>query len=227
MPEARDRLLRPGNDAEQLFNRLRRSSGSSEIRSDDSPVVSTGTAGPSAVAAARATASARRRRNLNRYSGGENRQVGRRVSRRVLPYWYPRRPLQDITAIVRAFERKRARLREVDQRFESPLPYGQFVHDLSESSSGAPLEHLSLITPKPTPLTRRNPPFLGKVSDILRDVTNQEAGESEFLTPEKKLLDSIDKVEKAVEEEISRLKETPAAKRAVRKAKVRTLMSMR
>lgn len=101
MPEARDRLLRPGNDAEQLFNRLRRSGGSSEIRSDDSPVFSTGTAGPSAVAAARATASARRRRSLYRYQGGENRQAGRRVSRRVLPYWYPRRPLQDITAIVR------------------------------------------------------------------------------------------------------------------------------
>lgn len=115
-----------------------------------------------------------------------------------------------------------------DVRLESPSAYGQFVHDPSVSSSSAPLVHdLSLITPKPAILTKRNPPFLGKVPKILHDITNQEAGESEFLTPEKKLLNSIDKVEKAVEEEISRLKQTPAAKRAERKAKVRTLMSMR
>ncbi|KAF1001649.1 protein POLYCHOME-like isoform X2 [Apium graveolens] len=233
MPEARDRLLRPGNDAEEMFKRRRRSSGSIHIQSDESPVVNTGTAshGTSRVAATPARGSVRRRirRNLYRYSGGENREVGRRVSRRVLPHWYPRKPLQDITAVVRAFERKRARLREMgDERLESPSAYGQFVHDPSVSSSSAPLEHNhSLITPKSPLLTKRNPPFLGKVPKILHDITNQEAGNSEFLTPEKKLLNSIDKVEKAVEEEISRLKQTPAAKKAERKAKVRTLMSMR
>lgn len=120
-------------------------------------------------------------------------------------------------------------MREIgDERLESPLPCGQFVHDSSVPSSSAPLEHsLSLITPKPTLLTRRNPPFLGRVPKILHDITNQEAGETEFLTPENKLLNSIDKVEEAVKEEISRLKRTPAAKKAERKAKVRTLMSMR
>lgn len=231
MPEARDRLVKPGNEAEEMFKRRRRSSGSIQIRSDESPIVDTTTAsqGPSGVAATPARGIGRRRcRNLYRYSGGENRQVGRRVSRRVLPSWYPRKPLQDITTVVRAFERKRARVREMgDERLESPLPYGQFVHDPSVSSSSAPLENHSLITPTPTLLTKRNPPFLGKVPKILHDITNQEAGESEFLTPEKKLLNSIDKVEKAVEEEIIRLKQTPAAKKAERKAKVRTLMSMR
>ncbi|KAK1366231.1 3,9-dihydroxypterocarpan 6A-monooxygenase [Heracleum sosnowskyi] len=220
MPEARDRLVKPGNEAEEMFKRRRRSSGTIEIRSDESLIVNTGTAssGPSGVAA---RGSGRRRRNLYRYSGGENREVGRRVSRRVLPSWCPRKPLQDITTVVRAFERKRARLREMgDERLESPLPYGQFVHDPSVSSSSAPLGHnFSLITPQPTLLTKRNPPFLGKVPKILRDITDQEAGGSEFLTPEKKLLNSIDKVEKAVEEEISRLKQTPAAKKAERKAK--------
>lgn len=103
MPEARDRLVKPGNEAEEMFKRRRRSSGTIEIRSDDPPIVNSGTAlnGPSGVAATPARGSARRRRNLYRYSGGENREVGRRVSRRVLPSWYPRKPLQDITTVVR------------------------------------------------------------------------------------------------------------------------------
>lgn len=107
MPEARDRLLRPGNDAEEMFKRRRRSSGTILIQSDESPLVNTGTAsqGPSGAAATpargRGRSRSRLRRNLYRYSGGENREAGRRVSRRVLPYWYPRKPLQDITTVVR------------------------------------------------------------------------------------------------------------------------------
>lgn len=101
MPEARDRLLRPGNDAEEMFKRRRRSSGSIQIQSDESPLVNTGIASV-VVTPARGSGRRRRlRRNLYRYSGGENREVGRRVSRRVLPSWYPRKPLQDITTVVR------------------------------------------------------------------------------------------------------------------------------
>ncbi|KAF5185613.1 hypothetical protein FRX31_024799, partial [Thalictrum thalictroides] len=67
----------------------------------------------------------------------------------------------------------------------------------------APLEHnISLATPKP--------------------------GEgSYFVTPQKKLIHSIDVVEKAFKEEMKKMKNTPAAKRAEREKKVRVVMAMR
>ncbi|XP_020110783.1 protein POLYCHOME-like [Ananas comosus] len=71
---------------------------------------------PGAVAAAAAAAAARKRR-LRRDSATDNKEnvapwgpVGRhpsRTRRSPLPEWYPRTPLRDITAIVRAIERQR------------------------------------------------------------------------------------------------------------------------
>ncbi|CAK9157227.1 unnamed protein product [Ilex paraguariensis] len=171
---------------------------------------------------------------------------GRGRSGSVLPSWYPRTPLRDITAIVRehfsatlvvwfffigrvAIERTRARLREMEgQQIESPIPQDQAVLYPSVTISGAPLEHdFSMISPNPTIGIRHCTPSVGRVPKILLDVTNQNAGESDFLTPQKKLLNSIDTVEKVVMEELRKLKRTPTAKKAEREKRVRTLMSMR
>ncbi|XP_057505525.1 LOW QUALITY PROTEIN: protein POLYCHOME [Actinidia eriantha] len=148
----------------------------------------------------------------------------------VLPSWYPRTPLHDITAV--AIERRRARLRETEgQQTESPVPQDQNVLSPSVPISGAQLEHdFPTITPdhiigkKPFQLSVGN----GKVPKMLLDITNQNAGESsDCLTPQKKLLNSIDTVEKVVMEELKKLKRTPSAKKVEREKRVRTLMSMR
>lgn len=47
------------------------------------------------------------------------------------------------------------------------------------------------------------------------------------MTPEKKLLNSIDMVEKIMMDQIQKLKSTPLAKREEREKRVKTLMSMR
>ena len=94
--------------------------------------------------------------------------------------------------------------------------------------SSAQLEHgFSIISPIPTLGIKSLPLSVGKVPKILLDITNQNSGESDCLTPQKKLLNSIDKVEKEVMEELKKLKRTPTAKRAEREKRVRTLMSMR
>ena len=59
------------------------------------------------------------------------------------------------------------------------------------------------------------------------NVSNQSSNDSKFLTPQKKLLNSIDKVEKEVMKELRKLKRTTSAKKAEREKKVRTLMWLR
>ncbi|KAG6399514.1 hypothetical protein SASPL_140995 [Salvia splendens] len=72
------------------------------------------------------------------------------------------------------------------------------------------------------------PRSIGKVPKILLDITHQEGGDAAAcLTPQKKLLNSIDVVERVVMEELQKMKRTPSAKRAERERRVRTLMSMR
>lgn len=188
----------------------------------------------------------RRGRNLYRSPalGRENtpttattaRAMGRgrgRPTGSLLPSWYPRAPLQDITAVTRAIERRRARLGEGEGlAIESPITNRddeRVLNNSNVSSSEAQPEHI-FSTPaastarlkKPCP-----PPSVRTVSKILLNVTNQVADESEFVTPQKKLLDSIDIVEKAVMEELQKLKQTPSAKKEERQRRVRTLMSMR
>ncbi|XVE75678.1 hypothetical protein DITRI_Ditri12bG0112100 [Diplodiscus trichospermus] len=149
-----------------------------------------------------------------------------RASGSVVPSWYPRTPLQDITAVVRAIERSRVRLGGGEgQMIESPTSLSErFLN--SNVSSGAPLEH-NFSTPASTARLKPCPPSVRSVSKILLNVTNQNADESEFLTPQKKLLNSIDTIEKAVMAELQKMKTTPSAKKAERQKKVRTLMSMR
>ncbi|KAM7500216.1 hypothetical protein LguiA_024630 [Lonicera macranthoides] len=165
----------------------------------------------------------------NTPAGSGRRGRGRaRGSNSVLPSWYPRTPLQDITAVVRAIERRRARLRDSEGHQESPTLRDRDHDPSSVPSPGAQLEHkLSITTPNPTVGIRACPPSVGKVPKILLDITNQNEGESGLLTPQKKLLNSIDTVEKVVMEELRNLKRTPTAKKAEREKRVCTLMSMR
>ena len=59
------------------------------------------------------------------------------------------------------------------------------------------------------------------------NVSNQSSNDSKFLTPQKKLLNSIDKVEKEVMKELQKLKRTISAKKAEREKKIITLMWLR
>ncbi|KAB2608152.1 protein POLYCHOME-like [Pyrus ussuriensis x Pyrus communis] len=163
----------------------------------------------------------------NTPSGSSHRRGGR-ASNSVLPYWYPRSPLQDITAVVRAIERRRARLVESDgENTEGQVPQDQNALGQSLPVSGAQFDHGVPMTPYSAVRTKRClHPSVGKVQQILRDASNQPS-EEEFLTPQKKLMNSIDMVEKVVRKELERLKRTPSAKKAERDQKVRTLMSMR
>ncbi|XP_022842253.1 protein POLYCHOME [Olea europaea var. sylvestris] len=146
----------------------------------------------------------------------------------VLPYWYPRTPLRDITSVVRAIER-RSRLREGEGlQTGSPILQDQQVHYPFLSTPGAPLEHITcMISPKPTIGTSRCSASIGKVPKLLLDITNKKDEDSGCSTPQKMLLNSIDTVEKVVMEELRKLKRTPSARKAEREKKVRTLMSMR
>ncbi|KAF8403862.1 hypothetical protein HHK36_011968 [Tetracentron sinense] len=151
------------------------------------------------------------------------------TARSPLPSWYPRTPLRDITAIVRAIERRRARLREAEgHQIANPAPQEQDVLDRALPISSAPLEHnISMISPNPMDATKPRAPPVGNVPKILLGINSQTVGEADFLTPQKKLLNTIDQVEKVVMEELQRIKKTPSAKKVDREKKVRTLMSMR
>ncbi|KAL8480063.1 hypothetical protein ACS0TY_026845 [Phlomoides rotata] len=67
---------------------------------------------------------------------------------------------------------------------------------------------------------RREVHNLGKVPKILLNVTNQHDGDSPCLTPQEKLLNNIDTVEKLVMEELRKLKRTPSAKKAEREKRI-------
>ncbi|KAL0337993.1 UNVERIFIED_CONTAM: protein POLYCHOME [Sesamum calycinum] len=258
MPEARDRLSRQ-DDIVAAYSRRRISStgnrntgrGSSimfvlDDESEDGQVAGTpfrwrgaamvGTPGPTGVTAGRGAIGTPRTGRAARIIGRENLSPlvgsgrGRGSGRgSALPTWYPRRPLNEITAVVRAIERRRERRRGGDGlQTESPILQDQTFHDPSVSTSGAQLEHdISMISPHPTILNRRCPPTIGKVPKILLNITHHNDGDSACLTPQKKLLDNIDTVEKVVMEELRKLKRTPSARKAEREKRVRTLMSMR
>ncbi|KAG5055170.1 hypothetical protein AAZX31_03G124000 [Glycine max] len=150
---------------------------------------------------------------------------GRVPSRNVLPAWYPRTPLRDITVVVQAIERRRARSGEAEgQRIGSTDPASdRLVTEPSEPASA----DSAVKSPKSVGVKLRTP-FGSKVPKIFLDISElPEDDESETLTPQKKLLNNIDQVEEAVREELKKLKRTPSAKKAEREKRVRTLMSMR
>ncbi|KAL0376290.1 UNVERIFIED_CONTAM: protein POLYCHOME [Sesamum calycinum] len=83
-----------------------------------------------------------------------------------------------------------------------------------------------MISPHPTILNRRCPPTIGKVPKILLNITHHNDGDSACLTPQKKLLDNIDTVEKVVMEELRKLKRTPSARKAEREKRENVVKSI-
>ncbi|KAF2313027.1 hypothetical protein GH714_008804 [Hevea brasiliensis] len=130
--------------------------------------------------------------------------------------------------LIEAIERRRERLGVGRaQEIESSVPRSYGVLDSSEESPDAHLERSNTImSPIPSLELKPCPPTVGKIPRILLDITNQSSEDS-LLTPQKKLLNSIDTVEKEVIEELQKLKRSASAKKAERDKKVRTLMSMR
>ncbi|XP_047963887.1 protein POLYCHOME [Salvia hispanica] len=248
MPETRDRLPREVDVMASYSNRRRITSGGNRnsdvsILVDEAEDQATRTPfrwrGASMVGTPASMAVTRRRGdlgsqrfvrspNFGRSSplviGRENMSpvvgIGRGLRGRgsiLLPAWYPRKPLRDITAVMKAIERRRAHQEEGEGlETESPELQDQIVHDPSVSTSPFPIAGI-----------RRCPPTVGKVPKILRNITNQGEGGSTCLTPQKKLLNNIEAVERVVMEELHKLKRTPSAKKAERQKRVRTLMSMR
>ena len=128
-----------------------------------------------------------------------------------------------------AIERRRERLGGSDGlEIRSPMPQVRMNLDSSEATPIAHLEHSNrIMSPKPSTAVKGCPSTIGKVPKILQHITNEASGDPDSLTPQKKLLNSIDTVEKVVMEELRKLKRTPSAKKAEREKRVRTLMSMR
>ncbi|XP_061373677.1 protein POLYCHOME-like [Gastrolobium bilobum] len=241
MPEARDRRSSPLDVAAIYSRRPASLLGALDfdpliLGSTPSPATP-GATGSVVFGAPRNSIGRGRSRGRGRYSytaAGENtpplgtlrRGRGRGSSRSILPSWYPRTPLRDITAVVRAIERRRALLGENEgQQTGTPLRADQQLP--APSVSDAQPQHGESVSSLKSVGVVIKTPAGSKVPKILVQISNQEEGESELLTPQKKLLNNIDKVEKVVREELQRLKRTPSAKKAEREKRVRTLMSMR
>lgn len=128
------------------------------------------------------------------------------------------------SSVFQAIERRRVPLGESNEGERTPLPERQ---SSDSSDAGARLENhagesSSGVSPSPVSVKIR----CSKVPKIVLEIA-EDGDDSEFLTPQKKLLESIDTVEKVVREELQRLKRTPMGRRAEREKRVKTLMSMR
>ncbi|KAI3984335.1 hypothetical protein MKX01_011289 [Papaver californicum] len=160
--------------------------------------------------------------------GSERRSRGG-VKKSILPSWYPRSPLQDITAIVDAIERRRNRLKEAEQqRLASVLPQERNVQDSTLPTAGVPLEHNLSLTSSDllTASCKASQPTAVQCPQMI-SLKNVALDEINCLTPQKKLLNAIDEVEKIVMKEFQRIRKTPIAKKIKRENKVRKLMAMR
>ncbi|KAI3694558.1 hypothetical protein L1987_77525 [Smallanthus sonchifolius] len=254
MPESRDRLSRPNDGVAETYSRRQTSVGSTGILPDAddnersisrtpfrwgaTPLTGDGSgqrvgdalstrstrggvSGGRALFGTPMTAYRRGGRNQNTPPSGSNFRRGRGGRQSVLPAWYPRTPLRDITHVVRAVERRQVHFGDGEGPIlGSPIP--------TMSNQTAVQDPSSSVTPNPKLASKTfKPSTLGKVPVILTAIAKQVEGDSDLLTPQKKLLDSIEIVEKVVMEELNRLKRTPTAKKAEREKKVRTLMSMR
>ncbi|XP_057980197.1 protein POLYCHOME-like [Malania oleifera] len=161
--------------------------------------------------------------------GSSSRRERSNSTNSVLPSWYPRTPLRDITAIVRAIERRRAHQGEIeDQQIKNLMPQGQNILGSSALISSPHLKNnISMISPCPSAGKKLGTLSVGKIPKTLLSVMGQTAGVSEFVTPQNELLSSIDTVGEEVMEELQELERTPSAKKADKEKRMRTLMSMR
>ena len=153
------------------------------------------------------------------------------ASRSVLPSYYPRTPLQDITAIIRAIERRRERQGTEEIKQTGTLVHANQLNIFCDPSSFSAASGYSSRAHKKSPKSciRLKTPRGSKVPKIIIDIAKlpTEAGESELLTPQKKLLPSIDIIEHEMKQELMKLKRTPTTKKEEQQKRVRTLMSMR
>ncbi|KAJ0681907.1 hypothetical protein HanPI659440_Chr16g0641421 [Helianthus annuus] len=252
MPESRDRLSRPNNDIAEMYSRrqmaVERSVSRTPFRWGATPL--TGDGSGQRIGEAFGTTTAIRGGGSGRGLFGTPVTVNRRggQSQTTPPAGSVRRGrgghtlvfyLLGIHALLLmislmpfgydAVERRREHLGDGEgSTLGSPIPTNQTA-GRQQSLSGVQLEHeVSVVTPKPKLAYKTyKPSTLGNIPIMLTTIANKVEGDSELLTPQKKLLDSIDLVEMVVMEELKRLRRTPAAKKAEWEKKVRTLMSMR
>ncbi|XP_057519870.1 protein POLYCHOME-like [Amaranthus tricolor] len=150
------------------------------------------------------------------------RNGGDRGRRSLLPAWYPRTPLRDITAIVRAIETRRAERDQITQEAAQ-----QNTNAEAEAASDSELDQ-QIGSQTPLPTISRNPkPSTASQSWKTPKIADKNEYNPDFMTPQKILLNSIEKVREAWLVDQKKLARTPAAKRAEREQKVRVLMSMR
>ncbi|XP_058071431.1 protein POLYCHOME-like [Magnolia sinica] len=179
--------------------------------------------------------------NIPQESSSSQRRRGR-PRKSPLPSWYPRTPLRDITAVVHAIERRRARLRaaaELRRRNQESADSSPFPLLTSRSR-----QELSISEQIPPPIQDQDP--LLDISDSSLDLTDtieksprpveHPLGISPDInktatydlnptTVEKKCQDSIDQIQRFVMESMQ-----PVAKMNVltkKKPERSTLMSMR
>ncbi|CAL0311063.1 unnamed protein product [Lupinus luteus] len=211
MPEARDRRVVPVDVAAVYVRRRDSVSLRSAIFTDSTESAAVRDGG-SRTPIGRGGGGGNENTAVGAVTGGRGSvRRGSTMRHSVLPSWYPRTPLRDITTILRPTERRRTRLGEDESQQTRNL--------FSFPASDAQLEHNEVCVKLRTPLG-------SKVPKIMLDITSPSLESSE-LTPQKQLLNSIDTVEKFVREEIQKLKGTPRAKKAEREKRVRTLLSMR
>lgn len=112
----------------------------------------------------------------------------------------------------------------------SNLDHNHMLSDPSIGESSSQLEHetsMSMSSASADVGVKLQTPAAGKVPRIVLDIPCKSEGDSENITPQKQLLNSLDKVEKVVQEELQKFRRTPTAKKAEREKRVRTLMSFR
>nr|ASM93581.1 OSDLc [Dianthus caryophyllus] len=142
-----------------------------------------------------------------------------RGNRGQLPSWYPRTPLRDITDIMRAIERRRAEL-GLNQDSETPE-----AHD--NAANPEVDRELVVSTPMPTIVVKPRLSPAAQLS-IMKAITAECSVDNfDSLTPQKQLLNSIEKVRQVWVHQRLKLEKTPCARRVERENKMRVLMSMR
>ncbi|WZZ71634.1 hypothetical protein YC2023_083004 [Brassica napus] len=146
------------------------------------------------------------------------------ASRSLLPSWWPRGNLSDITHIMRRISRK--------GKPEALAVETSTTGVLQTPVASALAEHSSvMVTPAPAVgLKRSGPASTASLRKRVRDYINKEiaAGEEEgagFITPQKMLLNSIEMVEKLVTSELHRMQST--REREERETVVKHLVSLK
>ncbi|XP_027351084.1 protein POLYCHOME-like [Abrus precatorius] len=139
----------------------------------------------------------------------------------VLPSWYPRTPLRDITILYRAIERSRARLGEnegqqigdSDQVLLDPFSASQIERDSSQVEKGFREELQKL---KRTPSAKKGE---REKRNTIGEELRSQIGDSDQVLPDPFSASQIEhdssQVEKGFGEELHKLKRTPSAKKVL------------